>query len=226
MFDDDAAPGAGDRALVVMRVWLSDRPGALGAVASRIGAVGADLVGIEIIERGAGRVVDELTVELPDPELVGLLVSEMHDVEGTDVEDVRELRGSGEDLAVQALRIAAAVQHGTDWQMQAQELVEGAATLLGADWSAMVDMSSVEVLAAAGEDAPDAGWMTGFVRGVTSGWESSGHVVDDLAFSLLPGGAVVLVVGRQRPVLRSRERMLLEALCGLAPRISRSPWSV
>src|SRR6478672_7764897 len=34
----------------VLRVWLPDRPGALGAVATRIGAVRGDVIGIDIIE--------------------------------------------------------------------------------------------------------------------------------------------------------------------------------
>ena len=50
----------------ILRLWLPDRPGALGAVASRVGAVGGDVVGIDILERGAGRAIDELVVELPD----------------------------------------------------------------------------------------------------------------------------------------------------------------
>src|SRR5204862_46772 len=50
----------------VVRVWIPDRPGALGAVASRIGAVYGDVVGIDILERGADRAIDELTVELPE----------------------------------------------------------------------------------------------------------------------------------------------------------------
>ena len=41
--------------LIRLRVWLPDRPGALGAVASRIGGVKGDVVGIEILEQGAGR---------------------------------------------------------------------------------------------------------------------------------------------------------------------------
>ncbi len=44
---------------------MPDRPGALGQVASRVGAVGGDVVGIDILERGAGRAIDELVVELP-----------------------------------------------------------------------------------------------------------------------------------------------------------------
>lgn len=51
----------------VIRLWLPDRPGALGQVASRIGAVRGDVVGIDILERGGGQAVDELVVELPDP---------------------------------------------------------------------------------------------------------------------------------------------------------------
>ena len=61
----------------VVRVWLPDRPGALGQVASRIGAVRGDVVGIDILERGAGRAIDELAVALPDDELVPLLCQEI-----------------------------------------------------------------------------------------------------------------------------------------------------
>ena len=38
-------------ATYVVRIWLPDRPGALGAVASRIGAVRGDLIGVDILER-------------------------------------------------------------------------------------------------------------------------------------------------------------------------------
>ena len=76
----------------LVRVWRPDRPGALGQVASRIGAVQGDVVGIEILERGAGRAIDELVVELPEDGLVDLLVTEISQVDGVDVEDVRTLR--------------------------------------------------------------------------------------------------------------------------------------
>jgi ACT domain-containing protein len=42
----------------VVRIALPDRPGALGLVASRIGAVGGDIVAINILEREDGRAVD------------------------------------------------------------------------------------------------------------------------------------------------------------------------
>src|ERR1700704_5004145 len=97
----------------VVRVWLPDRPGALGAVASRIGAVRGDLVGIDILERGAGRVIDELVVELPeapdgnDAALLGLLIAEVSQVDGVDVEDVRPSIENLADPRVDALETAA-----------------------------------------------------------------------------------------------------------------------
>ncbi|WP_457831517.1 hypothetical protein, partial [Staphylococcus aureus] len=81
-------------ATFLLRVWVPDRPGALGAVASRIGAVRGDLIGIDILERGAGRAIDELVVDLPDAALVPLLVSEVSEVDGVDVEDVRPATSS------------------------------------------------------------------------------------------------------------------------------------
>src|SRR5204863_442714 len=54
---DDPAPSAA--AHVLVRVWLPDRPGALGLVASRIGAVRGDLVGVAVLARGTDVAVDE-----------------------------------------------------------------------------------------------------------------------------------------------------------------------
>jgi ACT domain-containing protein len=73
----------------VVRIRLPDRPGALGQVASRIGAVGGDIVAIDILDRTGGRAVDEFVIELAGPHLVDLLNSEIHEVDGAQVEDVR-----------------------------------------------------------------------------------------------------------------------------------------
>ena len=74
---------------VVVRVWLPDRPGALGQVASRIGSVKGDVLGIDILESGGGRVIDELVVALPDESVVDLMVSEVHAIDGVAVAHVR-----------------------------------------------------------------------------------------------------------------------------------------
>ena len=72
-----------------MRIWLPDRPGALGLVASRIGAVGGDIVAIDILDRADGRAVDEFVVELAGEHLVDLMRTEIHEVDGALVEEVR-----------------------------------------------------------------------------------------------------------------------------------------
>src|SRR5687768_7928563 len=96
-------------AAFVVRVWIPDRPGALGAVASRIGAVRGDVVGIDILERGAGRAIDELVVDLPEPSLVDLMIGEINEVDGVDVEEVRPLAGEWIDPRVEALESAAVI---------------------------------------------------------------------------------------------------------------------
>ena len=49
----------------LLRLVLPDRPGALGAVATALGAVGADILSVDVIERGPGLAIDDLVVELP-----------------------------------------------------------------------------------------------------------------------------------------------------------------
>ncbi len=73
----------------VVRIALPDRPGALGLVASRIGAVGGDIVAINILERDGGQAVDEFVVEIGGHHLVDLLQSEIHEVDGVTVLEIR-----------------------------------------------------------------------------------------------------------------------------------------
>jgi ACT domain-containing protein len=73
----------------VVRIALPDRPGALGLVASRIGAVGGDIVAIHILERDEGQAVDEFVVEIGGHHLVDLLRSEIHEVDGVVVLEIR-----------------------------------------------------------------------------------------------------------------------------------------
>ncbi len=64
-------------ATFLLRVELPDRPGALGAVASRIGAVRGDLVAVEVVGHRDGKAVDEFVVELADEDHLSLLLSEV-----------------------------------------------------------------------------------------------------------------------------------------------------
>src|SRR5690349_18615583 len=85
------SPADDDRVHLVVRVWLPDRPGALGLVASRIGAIGGDIVGIDVLERSEHVAVDEFAVVLGDEKLTTLLVREIEEVDGASVEEWREV---------------------------------------------------------------------------------------------------------------------------------------
>jgi hypothetical protein len=195
----------------VIRVWLPDRPGALGSVASRVGAVKADVIGIDIIERGAGRAIDELVIDLPDGELVDLLLAEIGQVEGVDVENIRPLAGPPPDPAVAALEVARQVRDaGAD---SLQVVVDGAVRLLGADWAALVDTGGSRLMAVSGEDAPGEAWLIAFVQGATT--EGAPVDLQELAIAPLSSAGLALVVGRGHSPLRGREQQVLEGLAAL-----------
>jgi hypothetical protein len=107
---------------VVVRVWMPDRPGALGQVASRIGAVRGDVLGIEILERGGGRAVDELTVLIPDDDLLDLLAAEIGAVDGVSVEEMRHVEADRTDPNLAALAIGAALAEAAPIEQDLAEL--------------------------------------------------------------------------------------------------------
>ncbi len=77
---------------VVIEVSIPDRPGALGAVASRIGAVGGDITDVIVAGRREGFADDVFHVELPSPrdgiDLVGLVLDEISQVDGVSAPSV------------------------------------------------------------------------------------------------------------------------------------------
>lgn len=206
----------------VVRVWIPDRPGALGAVASRIGAVRGDVVGIDILERGADRAIDELTVELPDADLVDLLVSEISAVDGVAVEDIRRARNGLRDPGLDALETAATLVEATAGRDLLSGLVKHAVRDFGADWAAVLEDGTAEIRACEGE-APEPAWLQAFVEGSSSSEAvASGRSgPDELAWAALPTAGLHLVIGRGGRPLRAVERRQVAALA----RIADARWS-
>jgi hypothetical protein len=206
----------------VVRVWLPDRPGALGQVASRIGAVRGDVVGIDILERGADRAIDELTVQLPDEGLVDLLVNEIKAVDGVAVEDIRPARDGVRDPRLDALETAARLVAATSAEDLLTSLAKYAVRDFGGDWAAVLD-DSEPVLRASEGDVPEAAWLHAFVQGSsTSEAVASGRAgPDELAWASLPTAALHLVIGRSGRQLRAVERAQVAALA----RIADARWS-
>jgi hypothetical protein len=77
----------------LLRVVLPDRPGALGALATALGTVGADILSVDVIERTAGSAVDDLVLELPPDRLADSLITAATGIEGVLVESIRPYAG-------------------------------------------------------------------------------------------------------------------------------------
>ncbi len=77
----------------LLRLRLPDRPGALGAVATALGTVGGDILGVDVIGRSDGKATDDFVVELPPDRLADTLVSAAATVEGVHVESIRPYAG-------------------------------------------------------------------------------------------------------------------------------------
>ncbi|NND74387.1 MAG: hypothetical protein HKN44_05220 [Ilumatobacter sp.] len=209
---------------VVVRVWMPDRPGALGQVASRIGAVRGDVLGIEILEQGAGRAIDELTVQLPDPALIPLLTAEIDAVDGVSVENIREVDHERSDANLAALAVAAGLAEcPADRRLAA--LCTGVQRIVEADW--VVAVRDGDVVSQLG-DVPDIAWLSAFLAG-------SGHLdgaderstggrqrttpyerPSDLVWANLLETGLTVAAGRTGRPIHERERVRISLLARLA----------
>ena len=204
----------------VIRMWLPDRPGALGQVASRIGAVRGDVVGIDILERENGQAVDEVVVELPSARLVDLLVAEVRQVDGVAVEEVRPVADARHDPRLDALEAAAQLVGADDVDELLEAVVGHAARVVGATWVAVTDLEGQGEGAGtlvASDDAPSRRWLLAFLAGSRAAEGdgspgSRGSGAGDVVWAPLPHSGLALVLGRESMPYRARERRQVAAL--------------
>lgn len=77
----------------LLRVYLQDRPGSLGLLAVQLGSVGADILSLEVVERGDGYAVDDLVVEVAPGALPDSLITAAEKVKGVRVDSIRPYAG-------------------------------------------------------------------------------------------------------------------------------------
>jgi hypothetical protein len=196
---------------VVLRVWLPDRPGALGLVASRIGAVRGDVLAIDILERGGGQVVDELVVSLPVRTPQELLVAEVGAVDGVAVESVREAPADRTDPALALFELGAQVAEAC----AADEA--DAVAVLGAGIAAALDADWVVVLGAEGArfrhgPVPEERWLAAFFDGSEHLSPDGDHGPADVLWARLPRARMLIAAGRASRAAHERERVRLHIL--------------
>lgn len=196
---------------LVLRIWLPDRPGALGAVASRVGAIRGDVVGIEVVERDGGVAVDDLVVDLPDDNLLDLMLAEVRQVDGVRVEDVHPDSAAPADPTHAAFESACVIMAAGDADELARITVEQARRLVGADWVCLLDADG-EAVAGSGP-VPHVSWLSAFRDGVKGGGANGPE--DPVCLTVAEPGWDLLT-GRQSRPLRGRERDRLIGLGRLA----------
>jgi hypothetical protein len=175
----------------VVRVWLPDRPGALGQVASRIGDAGGDVVGIEILERGGGSAIDELVVSLPDTVTLPTLIAEIGRVDGVAVEDVRPIDADRPDAGIAALQISVSLVE-TPSSSRLEKFCDELLHLVDGAWVVAMRVDAVPDGPEDGTDLislvergapPDRAWLGAFLVG-------SRHLAADVQNESTPGDVV------------------------------------
>jgi len=204
---------------LLVRVWLPDRPGALGLVASRIGAIGGDIVGIDVLERSERVAVDEFAVVLPSDDLVALLVREIEEVDGASVEEWRAVERFP-DPRLDALESVEELCAAADAKELVRLFVDRVRDEFAADWATM--LRGTQTLASSGAGAPAASVLEAVAAGTAaSPVVAAGEAgPDDLAVAPLPTHDAVLLVGREGHPFRRRERRQLLALARIADRVA------
>jgi hypothetical protein len=215
-------------ATFLLRVELPDRPGALGAVASRIGAVRGDLVAVEVVEHREGKAVDEFVVELADGDHLSLLLSEVAEVDGVALQDVRPISGRRHDRRLEAYTTALIILKERTPQGVLDALASRVCAELDATWSAVLDADGLSVIASQGRppatpwlaaslaEARTAGIDSGSSPGPGPGLRPQGPEGGDVGFVDLTAWDLVLAAGRPGWRFGTRERAHLVALAQLA----------
>jgi hypothetical protein len=218
----------------LLRLVLPDRPGALGAVASALGTVGADILSVDVIERSPGSAIDDFVVELPADRLADTLVSAAATVHGVRVESIRPYAGQIDPHRELELLESLARDPASSLTL----LADGAARVFRAGWALVLDApdgsGGLGQVVARGGAAPGVTelampwWPPRPARqlDVDAAWAPPdwARVGTELAVSPLgdPPHARALLVGR--PALRwlPSELVRLQHLAAIAASVSRT----
>ena len=177
--------------LLQVRVRIPDHPGSLGRVARTLGAAGADIVQVTVLERDAGRAVDDITVHCPGWEVRDRLDVALRVVPGLKLDGIwatAAVPGASPDVELLG-QIAADPPHGL------RILVDAVPGIFSADWAALIRPASRQPVVHASWQAPDP-VDTSMVT-ATRLYATTGPDGTHLAVAPVGGQGLLLVVGRR-----------------------------
>ena len=120
----------------LLRVQLEDRPGSLGSLAVALGSVGADILSLDVVERGAGYAIDDLVVELPPGAMPDALITAAEHIKGVYVDSVRPHTGLLE--AHRELELVDHIAAASSRHDKLQVLADEAPKVLRVGWCTVV----------------------------------------------------------------------------------------
>jgi hypothetical protein len=123
----------------LLRVQLEDRPGSLGSLAVALGSVGADILSLDVVERGPGYAVDDLVVELPPGAMPDMLITAAENLNGVYVDSIRPHIGLLE--AHRELELIDHIAAATDKQAKLQVLADEAPRVLRVGWCTVLGLT-------------------------------------------------------------------------------------
>lgn len=216
----------------LLRLVVPDRPGTLGAVATALGTVGADIVSLDVLERGDGFAVDDVVVDLPAGRLPDSLLTAAQGVPGVEVESLRPFSGSLDThRELELLDALARAAEGTTAKVLAAELP----FVFHSGWTAVLNCAGSEWEVVAASDAAPS------FEGVSLPWmpltvprllPSDGDWLPprwrDMAIEMMAapygGEACAVVLGRSGgPAFRRSELLRLAHLTGIASTVAHLP---
>jgi hypothetical protein len=178
--------------LLRLRIWVADRPGALGQVTRELGACGADIVQVSVLSRERGRALDEITVFLPEQDQRARLERSLRGLSTVTVEGIRpsgEVPGAFPDLDLLG-RVAA------DPRAALNIMVDALPRILAADWALAVRPGAGPLPASAAGEA--GGGRVALGAGEAAVLARSWDAPRDAVLPDLPSRAASVSVGTNR----------------------------
>jgi hypothetical protein len=214
----------------LLRIELADRPGSLGSLAVALGSVGADILSLDVVERGSGCAIDDLVIELPPGVMPDALITAAESLSGVRVDSVRPHTGLLE--AHRELELLDHVAAADDNSTRLQVLANEAPRVLRVSWCTVLQSSQGGVQRLAGSaGAPEtkansAPWLPieqAATLDNTAEWVPQAWRDMDTTMVAAPLGDphTAVVLGRPGPEFRPSEVARLGYLAGIVATMLR-----
>lgn len=204
--------------LALVRISVPDRPGTLGDVTSCLGAVGADIVQVQVLQSESGRALDDIHVQVRDADHLSRVEHQLAALPGVEVLGVRTepapTTGHGELELARRMVAAPARALST--------LADGVPGSTGSDWAAVVRFDEHERVDQVVATSPTCPGPERLQLDVPLRLSALGEPHAGLALVPLTGTRLGLVVGRESgPPWHPAELWRLEQVGALAGNVLR-----